>query len=658
MQAPTITALNYRATTLLLLGLLVVIAPHLAVLPGWIGGVAIAIGVWRWRASLLGWRVPTATIRIAITLLVIALVFAQFGTVAGRDAGIALLVAMMGLKLLELRERRDVLVLIFLGYFILVTHFLYSQTIPMAIYVFSATWLLVSLHIHLTHMDAQPLKVSLRTGAMLLGQALPLMLALFVLFPRLPGPIWNLPKDAYAGMTGLDDSMSPGQISQLSLSDEIAFRVKFDDAIPPADRRYWRGPVLTVTDGRSWTPSSEGYRRTWESPPFEWRRDPISYTVTLEPHNRRWLFALDLPATATEYGALNSDYQITSSTPIRQRLRYHMVSFTDYNTGELSAVAKNAALRLPADRNPRTLELGRQLRQQSASGADTVRRALQLFRNQPFVYTLQPPLLTSNSPSDEFLFATRRGFCEHFSSSFVMLMRAAGIPARVVTGYQGGELNPVGDYLVVRQRDAHAWAEVWLPEQGWLRVDPTAAVAPERVETGIDTAAAAIGGAVRFRVDEAGELAKLITRMRMRSDAINNAWNQFILGYGPEQQAEFLRSFGLDISSWKQLAWTLGIVVGGFFLILAGFVLFKRERVNDPVQKCFLAFCRKLAKQGIERHDNETASDYVFRVSQQRPELAGAANTIVKLYLDLRYNTKTQPQQLSRLRRLITSFKP
>ena len=648
--------LNHRATSLLLLGLLLVIAPHLIVLPAWIGGVTIAIGLWRWRASLRGWRVPTTTIRIAITLLVIASVFSQFGTVAGRDAGIALLVAMMGLKLLELRERRDVLVLIFLSYFILVTHFLYSQSIPMAIYVFIVAWLLMSLHIHLTHMDAQPLKGSLRTGAVLLGQALPLMLALFVLFPRLSGPIWNLPQDAYAGMTGLDDSMSPGQISQLSQSDKIAFRVKFDGTIPPPDRRYWRGPVLAVTDGRRWTPRSEDYQRTWESPPFEWRRNPVSYTVTLEPHNRQWLFALDLPGTATEYGALNSDYQITSSTPIRQRLRYHMVSFTDYNTGDLSADARNTALQLPAGPNSRTRELGRQLRQQSASDADTVHRALQLFRNQPFVYTLQPPLLISNNPSDEFLFETRRGFCEHFSSSFVMLMRAAGIPARVVTGYQGGELNSVGDYLVVRQRDAHAWAEVWLAGQGWQRVDPTAAVAPERVETSIDTAI--IDGAVRFQVGKADGLAKFITEMRMRSDAINNAWNQFILGYGPEQQAEFLRNIGLDISSWKQLAWTLGIVVGGFFLILAGLVLFKRERVNDPVQKCFLSFCHKLAKRGIERRDNETASDYACRVRQQRPELADTVNAIVKLYSHLRYNAKARPQQLGHLQRLVNSFKP
>ncbi|MFC1750085.1 DUF3488 and DUF4129 domain-containing transglutaminase family protein [Pseudomonadota bacterium] len=659
MRTPMITVLDHHSMKLLLLGLLIVIGPHLAELPWWIGGLALSVGIWRWRASVLGWKLPVPSIRIIFTLFIITLIFAQFGSAAGRDAGVALLVAMMALKLLELKAKRDILVLVFISYFMLGTHFLYSQSIPMVIYVFSATWIFVGLHIHLSFMDSQPLKVSLRTAGTLLAQALPLMLILFVLFPRLPGPIWNLPKDSYEGMSGLDDSMSPGNISNLSQSDEIAFRVKFTGAMPPSYQRYWRGPVLTLTDGRSWTAAPNLNQHLWHPPQLERKQNPVSYTVTLEPHNRKWLFALDLPARPNEQGQIRSDYQLVTGQPVRQRLRYEMVSYLDYSTGALPPAEEEMALALPERRNPRAVELGKKLRMQSSSDVEVVRRALKMFREQPYVYTLRPPLLSSRDPADEFLFESLRGFCEHYASSFVVLMRAAGIPARVVTGYQGGEVNSVGNYLIVRQRDAHAWAEVWLTEAGWTRFDPTAAVAPQRVESGIDTSSTStIGGAIRFQLGSSNELAKLMRELRLGMDTINNGWNQFVLGYGPDEQAEFLRSFGLDIRSWKQLAWTLGIGVSSVFLITTLLILLKREPEKDPIQKCYLTFCRKLEKLGFKREKNETASDYASRVAQQRPDLSVSIHTIVGLYSYLRYSEICKPQQMARFKKLVNTFKP
>ena len=649
-----ITVLDHRAMSLLLFGLLLMIAPHFAELPWWESVAVVLLGVWRWLASRLGWRLPGTVLRVMITALVIVFIFAKFGSVAGRDAGIALLIAMLALKLIELRQRRDLLVLLFIAYFVLATHFLYSQSIPMAIYVFAASWLLVALHIHLTHHEAQPLRLSLRTAALLLGQALPLMLALFVLFPRLPGPIWSLPKDAYAGMTGLDDSMSPGNISSLSQSDAIAFRVSFDGAAPPPQQRYWRGPVLTRTDGRSWFPISA----TADRGDVEWRGSPVTYTVTLEPHNRKWLFVLDLPASISEHGQLNNDYQLLATNNVRQRLRYQMVSYPEYNTGAIAPALHNATLQLPVNSNPRTVALGQSLRRDYHNDESIIEQALALYSKEPFTYTLQPPLLRGSNPTDEFLFETRRGFCEHFASSFVMMMRAANIPARVVTGYQGGELNPVGNYFIIRQRDAHAWTEVWLDGKGWVRIDPTAAVAPQRIERGIDLGASSASGTVLFALPPSERVIDLLQQLRQRFDAIDNAWNQWVLGYGPEQQAEFLHTLGLDIRSWQQLGWAFAVVVGGIFITITLFVLVKRQPQHDPVQQQYQHFCRKLARRGMVREQHENASDFSARVITTRPDLASDVALITRLYSQLRYGPIATQQQLLHLKKAVANFRP
>lgn len=660
MRSPVLTVLDHKSMKLLLLGLLLIIAPHLTELPWWVSVLAIGGGIWRWRASVVGWRLPIPTVRILFTFFVIALIFLQFGNTVGRDAGIALLVAMMALKLFELKARRDILVLVFISYFMLGTHFLYSQTIPMVIYVFIATWVFMGLHIHLSFMDSQPIKNSLRTSGYILAQALPLMLILFVVFPRLPGPIWNLPQDSYEGMTGLDDSMSPGNISNLSQSDEIAFRVKFDSEIPPPNQRYWRGPVFSNTDGRNWTPAPEHERILQESMLFHTKRNPVSYTVTLEAHNRNWLFALDLPAHSTQHGNIRADYQLVSARPVRQRLRYKMISFMDYTTPKLSSHEREIALDLPPGRNPQTIELGKLFRQNADSDMDIVNQALRRFREQEYIYTLRPPLLKGNSPSDEFLFNTQRGFCEHYASSFVVLMRAAGIPARVVTGYQGGEVNTVGDYLTVRQRDAHAWAEIWLENTGWTRFDPTAAVAPQRVEMGIDTSSSSlIGDAIRFDIGRDNVLAKFISRVQQQIDSIDNTWNQFVLGYGPEQQSEFLRNLGINIRSLTQLAWTLGLTLISVFLITAFLVLRKRQPDTDPVQKQFLRFCKKMEKSGFVRSESETAHDFAKRILMSRPELKESVQSISVLYSQLRYGKgHYNPSQLKEFKHRVTSFKP
>jgi len=658
VSQPSITVLDLRSLTWLLLGLACAIAPHLLNLPIWIAAAALAIGVWRWFASKRGWHLANDNAKIVLTLMVAGGIFAQYGTLAGRDAGVSLLIMMMGLKLLELRQRRDVFVLLFLTYFVLSTHFLFEQSIPVAGYVFLIAWLVLGLHIHLTSRRPQPINQPLKAAGIIMAQGLPLMLAMFVLFPRLPGPIWSLPKDAYAGMTGLSDTMEPGGISQLSQSDEVAFRVKFDGPPPPTEKMYWRGIVMWDTDGRGWQMGPDRDSFDWQRPSFESLDEPYRYTVTLEPHNKEWLFTLDLPAAPSAEGTFDQDFQLRAHRPVRQRMQYSMVSYTRYNTGPITAIERRVGLRLPRGRNPQTVALGRRLGESGLDQTEIVRRTLQMFTQQNFTYSLNPPLLTSANPTDEFLFGTQTGFCEHFSAAFVTLMRAAGIPARVITGYQGGEFNPVDNYYIVRQRDAHAWTEVWLAGRGWVRVDPTAAVAPERIESPIDLNRVGADGRVQFRVGESDMLGKLWLGMQRNLDAINNRWNQWVLGYGPEQQARFLRNFGIDIGNWRQLLSVLLSVVGGLFVLITLTILMPKLRRRDPLLKSYEHFCRKLAKRQIEREANETAGDFARRAINSRPDLKQEIEEITQLYSELRYAGQANDQKLAQFEQWVRAFKP
>src|SRR3569623_253911 len=460
-------AVTLRSATLyrLLAALALVVGPHALHLPLWLSGVAVGLGIWRYIAARRQLRLPPTWLRIALTVLAHGAIFGQYGTLLGRDAGAALLIAMLGLKLLELREPRDVYVVACLGYFLVIVHFLYSQTPLLVVYMLATVVLLTATLIDLNRREHAPLRPLLRLAATLVGYAVPLMLAAFILFPRISGPLWGLPNDAYSGMSGLSNEMAPGRISQLSLSDAVAFRVEFEGALPPPQQRYWRGPVFSLTDGERWRggPLGEGERG---APSFVALGAPFRYSVTLEPHDHRWLFALDLPAELPAGARATDEFQLYAPQAVRERQRYTLTSYPDYRTVDMCNDERRRTLQLPAEGSPRARALAADWRAHATSSADVVQAALRMYREQHFVYTLTPPRIDDDFV-DGFLFGTRRGFCEHYAASFAFLMRAAGIPARVVTGYQGGELNSIGNYLVVRQRDAHAWTEVWLGDSGW-----------------------------------------------------------------------------------------------------------------------------------------------------------------------------------------------
>ena len=632
-------------------GLALATAPHTPRLALWVNafiGLALA-----WRL-FLAWRGRTMPSKTLITLLGVAGfvgVFLSFRTVFGRDAGVTLLVLLMSLKLLEMRLMRDVFVLVFLAYFLALTNFFYSQTIPTSL-VMLATVLVITTSLVGFNAPGQNGSSSLRTASLLLLQASPLMVLLFFLFPRVPGPLWGLPQDAFAGVTGLSDTMSPGAISRLSSSDAIAFRVRYAGAPPQRNQLYWRGPVFWSFDGRTWRP---GMPRLDNAFRFEAEGNPIDYEVTLEPHNRQWLFALDLPARLPPNARITTDFQMLSIPPVRNRLRYDLRSYPSYRatSGADSSDLRNA-LALPGPLNPRARALGAEWREKIADPEAIMREAIGFFRNGRYLYTLSPPLLGDNTV-DEFLYDTKQGFCEHFASSFTVLMRAAGVPARVVTGYQGGEINPVDNYMVVRQAEAHAWSEVWLgPVRGWVRVDPTAAAFPVRVEGGLAAS-----------VPQSSELPLLmrtqldwLRQMRFNWDALTNRWNQWVLGYNTDRQRDMLSRFGMQTPSWQTLAmllfWSVAAVIG-----LTALWLLRRARNNDPVQRAWIAFCRKLADAGLVREPGEGPQDFAKRALQGLPKRAGAVQAIVRLYVDLRYGRREGDREAARqLGRLVREFRP
>jgi protein-glutamine gamma-glutamyltransferase len=429
--------LNRRSVNMVLLALGGALLPHLTHLPLPVILFFIVFAAWRWLAARHDWPLPGMPARTLLTMIALSAVFLGFGTVFGRDAGATLLVVMLGLKLLEVRRHRDAIIVLFLAYFLTVSTVLFSQELVTIAILAVVLVLITAALIELNH-PSRPAGAAfhpllLRSGV-LLAQALPLMLVMFLLFPRLPGPLWSLPDDAYGGMTRLSDSMSPGSISALGQSDSVAFRVSFEDDIPPPELLYWRGPVFWHTDGRTWSADAH------QAGPVLLLQAaivpsgaPLHYTVTLEPHDRRWLFALEMPFTAPQDSRHTADLMLLSNQPVRQLTRYSVGSYMNYRANRINAAERVRALQLPAA-NPRARALGLSWRQQAASDAATVQLALDHFRNEPFHYTLTPPLLPGQNPVDDFLFGSRRGFCEHYAAAFTVLMRAAGIPARVVTG--------------------------------------------------------------------------------------------------------------------------------------------------------------------------------------------------------------------------------
>lgn len=624
--------------------LILVIAPHATRAPWWLTLLTLCLYGWRIYFAVNRAPLPSRWLVLGVAAVAMLGVWIEHRTLFGRQSGILLLMVFSGLKLLETRTHRDAAVCAFLGYFLVVTNFLYTQAIPTALVMALGVFLLTATLVGFSA-PQRPMPANLRTSALLLAHAAPAALALFVLFPRVPGPLWGLPQDAYSGMTGLSETMSPGMLSSLALSDSIAFRAEFQTPPPPQAVRYWRGPVLWDFDGRTWSAGSSFF--TQFVPP-ERGRATYRYEIVLEPHNRYWLFALETAASLPERARMSYDGQILANAPVRTRMRYDVTSVVlpEPQPTE-SPAALRRALRLPANFNPRATALAREWRAGSADEAEIVTRAIAFLRQGGYTYTLEPPLLGEDSV-DEFLFATKAGFCEHFSSAFVFLMRAADVPARVVTGYQGGELNSVDSIVSVRQADAHAWAEVFLPERGWVRIDPTAVAVPGRLDRSM---AAAVPQASALPLLMRPEL-EWLRGVRDRWEATVHKWNVWVLGFNPERQRELMASVGVRDADWRALTAALFAFLGALTLVLLAWSL-RRFARPDPVQRAWRAFCRKLAARGVERAPSEGPRDFSARAARALPAARHAILRIGSLYIALRYGAGASADAVARLRKMV-----
>ncbi len=648
-----------RDTLFLMVPVLASVLPHLPHIPAWAGLAFAVLFGWRFALVLSGRWLPRASVRWVAAIGCCTAVYAQYGTLFGREPGVVLLVLFLGVKLMEMQARRDLFVVIFLCFFLLLTTFFHSQSIATAAVVVVALYGLLAAMLTMQYRRTEAsIATRMRVVASMVAQALPLALVAFLLFPRAGTPLWGTGADESRATTGLSDSMTIGNIAQLGESDAIAFRVQFEGATPPNALLYWRGPVFGDFDGRTWRALAAPRRLA--SPQIEPADDAahrFSYDVTLEPSGRDWLFALEMPieADAGRYRpALRlPDLQLVASAPVHERIRYRVVSQATFRIGvDESADNLRPWLALPAGFEPRTIALASRWRSSGDEPAALVERALAMFRDQPFRYTLEPPPLGPDAV-DDFLFETRAGFCEHYASAFVVLMRAMSIPARIVTGYQGGERNPVDGYWLVRQADAHAWAEVWLAGRGWVRVDPTGAVDPARIEHG-----RRLGGGFAAAAARASALPWL-HRIRFGFEAIGNAWNQWVLQYDRGRQQSLLSKLGVDVREGTQLAALLAAVLGT--MIVAAALLTLRPRVvRTPLERCWDEFCARLSAIGLGRMLHETPSRYLARIERALGDDAVMqARRIVTTYERLRYEVVEPDREAVRnLRLAVQAFQP
>ncbi len=632
----------------LLVAQVLVILPHLTHLPLWIIGLWLGCAGWRIQIFRMRARYPRSWTKALLMIGAGFGVYFSRGSLVGLEAGVVLLIAAFILKLVEMSTRRDALVLIFLGLFAVVTSYLFEDSLLAGLYSLLPVTALLAAMIGLqqSSLVTRPWPTVRLAGALLL-QAVPLMLVLFLFFPRLP-PLWSLPQAGDRGTTGLADHMAPGDIARLGRSAELAFRVSFDGEIPPRDQLYWRAVTFERFDGRRW---SQSYASNVPQAP-EWQAlgEPLSYSVVMQPSGQPWLFALDVAQVASGGAQLMTDFHLQRRQPVTKPLMYRVTSWLDARREAIGAPESLArALQLPEQGNPRSRTWAAELRRSAQEPQAVVDALLRHFNREPYRYTLEPPPVGSDIV-DDFLFQTRSGFCAHYAGAMTFVLRAAGIPARVVAGYQGGEVNPAGNYLSVHQFDAHAWVEYWVAERGWVSVDPTFQVAPERVEQGLEQA---LAREQSFLADEPLSLLRFrdvgwMNTLRLRWDSLNYGWQRWVLNYQDEQQSQMLqRWFGkLD---GQVLGLGLVAVLGLLTGILA-LVLFKPwRREKDVQQRQFDRFERLLARQGVRRLKGEGARSFAERAATELPEQAPAIRAFVRLYEAQRYAQLPGPgEELSR----------
>lgn len=644
---------NQRILIFLLISIGLITFPHAFHVPLPIISFFFVLLIWRfigiWRPQYL----PNKYFVFLLLLSGVGLLIVMHQGVFGRDAGTAVFVTALGLKLLEIKTPRDLYLIVYLAFIVAASQFLYLQNLLMAGYTLLVC---VSLLGTLICINSQSLSntQSLKSAAKILLQALPLTAILFVLFPRIEAPRWSFLQDTTKAKSGLSETLEPGSISQLGLSGELVFRAKFTGDIPPSEHRYWRGPVLSHTDGKKWTPTRNKYFKDYLGE-IDFQGDRYQYKILLEPQSKNWIYALEMPKGFSAPLYENGNHQLLTTAFFNKRAEYTITSYAKYNTGFITKTEVKDNLQLPNRPEPRINELVNQLDGFSASPETFINNLYAYFQKNRFLYTLMPPLM-GDKPIETFLFDKRVGFCGHYATAFVYLMRVAGVPARVVTGYQGGEYNKTGDFIEVRQANAHAWAEVWISNKGWVRYDPTIAIAPDRIEYDVNIAQQIANNAVSFAPIQLDSQTRSYLRIaRNLWSSMDYSWQRWIINYDRKHQLNFLSGFGID--SLKKMIYSLLVMIGAVTLVLAFYVFRQQKPSLDKAQIYYAKACEKLVKIDLVRDANEGAIDFAERVAEQAPALKASFNKITQLYVSVRYGKGADKSELEQLKVSAEAFK-
>jgi transglutaminase-like putative cysteine protease len=648
--------LKPHALIFLLISIGLITLPHAQHLPVPVFLFFCVLLGWRlaaiWRAKLL----PGPFFLTLFTIIALSILYLNYPGFLGRDAGTNLFVTALGLKLLELKTERDYYLTSFLTFIVAATQFLFVQSFLMAGYILFVSIVLITNLILINRTD-QAIKPALKTASAMMLQALPIALLLFILFPRVQAPRWMLFKEPHSAQTGLGDSLEPGSISNLGLSGELVFRVKFNGKIPPPEQRYWRGPVFSVTDGKKWTETPNRFFQRYQDD-IEFEGQPYEYTLMMEPQKKNWVFGLDMPAEFNNPLQRNALYQLINPEDPSKRAEFQIISYPDYHTGYITRTEYRDNLRLPGEPSERILDLVDQLGGFDSSPQTFIDAVMNHFKTQNFYYTLMPPLMEDN-PIEKFLFETRYGFCSHYATAFVYLMRVADIPARIVGGYQGGELNPTGNFLEVRQANAHAWAEVWLRDKGWTRVDPTTAIAPERVEQDVNIDLQISTGTVNFTPVnisvESSEIRSWLKSAKQLWGTVDYQWQRWVIHYHGQNQNDVLSALGIRNFA-KAMIWLLALAA--LTLGLMAFYLLRHSQAPAAKEvRLYQQFCRKLAKCGLNRASNETALQFCARIQSHLRVANPEIEQITALFMHLRYEKPETDDKLTLLAQKIRHLK-
>lgn len=651
-----------------------VMVPHINRLSWWMLAIWLLCAFWRLAMFRGEAAYPSFFLRTIVVMLGSIGIAVSFGQHGALDIAVAALIFAFSLKLIEVRQRRDLYLVFYLAFFVIAASFLYSQTLLLVAYQF-LTCILVCAGLVATQQASKDRHVfhSFKIASKLSLQAVPLLLLFFFMFPRL-GPIWGVSESSMRSKTGMSDSMSPGAIVELSRSAELVFSVDFENAVPPKQALYWRGMTYENFDGLKWTrgtgskaliESNETLRPSLADTAVKLISDPLYYEITLPPTGSNWLFLLpiaDFGPQKTNYGlglTLTTDFNYETVKPAPSVSIWKVKSYLNYKIEPVLTQERYSELtKIPEDLNPRSIQLANELWNASNNVEDYARRIAKHFREEDFHYTLKPDALGEHTV-DDFLFETRNGFCEHYSSATAVLFRAVGIPTRVVVGYQGGDENPVNGLIQIRQLDAHAWIEYWERGVGWQRMDPTAAVAPERVHLGLREALEAQQDEdLAFYDSVVLNDIRLLKMLRQRMDAINYAWQRSFVNFDMGRQQNVLSNWFGEITRTKMSIIMLTAMT--FALGSVGLFTLRRRKLDkrSAENKLYTTFCDRLEKMGITRKQGEAPHTFAERVVQARPDLSDEVLEITRLYQQIAYQELPQKSLINRLASTVHQFTP